>query len=388
MTNIVALDDRRPKPQSGGNTKGTRRRFGYVRKLRSGRWHATYTAPDKSTVNGPTTFERKGDALAWLDLESAAITSGKWRPAITEEEKESPTFGAYAEEWLTRRELKPRTRIEYSRLLVALVEHFGAKPLDAISAADIREWYAKQDANRPTRRAHRYALLRTILNTAVEEELLDVNPARVRGAGKTHRAHEIKITTRDEVAAMVEALPERHKLMVTLAHGCGLRFGELTELRRKDIDLRAGTISVRRGVTWVDGKPVISTPKSAAGIRTIHVPPHLLDALERHLEQHTRPGREGLLFTAATSDSHLNHGSFRKSFDRARRAAGREDLHFHDLRHTCFVNLAIAGATTKELMTIAGHTTPAMSMKYQHVAADRMPELAARLSRLMEGIDS
>ena len=73
-------------------------------------------------------------------------------------------------------------------------------------------------------------------------------------------------------------MPEKYRLMVLLAAWCALRFGELTELRRKDIDLKAGVIHVRRGVAWVDSKPVIGKPKSDAGIRDVAIPPHLLPA--------------------------------------------------------------------------------------------------------------
>lgn len=390
MSNVVSIEDHRPKPQPGGNKKGTRRRFGNMRKLPSGRWQASYQAPDGQRVNAPTTFERKGDASAWLDMQSGAITEGRWKPQT--DTKAVPRFDEYAEAWLKGRELKPRTKTEYGRLLTALVEHFGYLTLDAITAESVRKWYATLDPTFPTRRAHRYSLLRTIMNSAIEDELIEVNPCRIRGAGQAKRVHEIKIASREEVATMVNALPDRYKLMLLLTYGCGFRFGELTELRRRDVELTEqdgalvdGTVSIRRGVTWVRGKPVVGTPKSHAGLRTVHVPPHMLGELRAHINGHAQEGPDGLLFTSMTGDNHLNHGTWRKSFETARSAAGREDLHFHDIRHTCFVNLAIAGATTRELMYVAGHTTPTMAMRYQHVAESRLPELAKRMSRLIEG---
>src|SRR5215212_11484758 len=61
-------------------------------------------------------------------------------------------------------------------------------------------------------------------------------------------------------------------------------------------------------------------------------------------------------------------GAFRKYWERARKAAGRDDLRFHDLRHTGAVLTAQSGATIAELMGRLGHTTPAMAIRYQHVA--------------------
>ena len=45
--------------------------------------------------------------------------------------------------------------------------------------------------------------------------------------------------------------------MILLASWCARRFGELTELRRSDVDLEHGRIHVSRGVTWVNGQPVV-----------------------------------------------------------------------------------------------------------------------------------
>ena len=66
------------------------------------------------------------------------------------------------------------------------------------------------------------------------------------------------------------------RLMVLLAAWCGLRFGELTELRRSDVDLKNGRIKIRRAVVRVDGKAIVGTPKSDAGTRDVAIPPHLL----------------------------------------------------------------------------------------------------------------
>jgi integrase len=71
--------------------------------------------------------------------------------------------------------------------------------------------------------------------------------------------------------------------MTLLAAWCGLRFGELTELRRSDIDMKNGRIRVRRAVVHVGGKSVVTTPKSDAGIRDMAIPPHLLPILKTHI---------------------------------------------------------------------------------------------------------
>ena len=68
----------------------------------------------------------------------------------------------------------------------------------------------------------------------------------------------------------------------------------------------------------------------------------------------------------------------------ARKAAGRPDLRFHDLRHTGAVLAAQTGATLAELMSRLGHSTSQAAMRYQHAAADRDAIIAQRLSALIE----
>jgi integrase len=96
----------------------------------------------------------------------------------------------------------------------------------------------------------------------------------IRGGGSSTRQRKIRPASLDELAALVEAMPERLRLAVHLGAWLSLRYGEIVELRRSDIDLKNGVVHVRRGVTWVGGKPVVGPPKSAAGVRDVAVPPH------------------------------------------------------------------------------------------------------------------
>jgi integrase len=200
--------------------------------------------------------------------------------------------------------------------------------------------------------------------------------------------HKIKPATLPELEAITAAMPERYRLMVLLAAWCGLRFGELTELRRGDVDLSAGVLRIRRGVTRPSGQPfVVGTPKSDAGTRDVNVPPHLLPLVKTHLRDSITGGRDGLLFPAAGDPAqHMAPSALYKVYYPARAAAGRPDLRFHDLRHTGAVLAASTGATLAELMGRLGHSTAGAAMRYQHASADRDKIIAERLSELVTPI--
>ena len=112
------------------------------------------------------------------------------------------------------------------------------------------------------------------------------------------------------------------------------------------------------------------------------VPPHIVPAVVAHLDEHVRRGRDSLLFPAEDGGV-LDEWTLRYHYKRAAEAIGRPELRLHDLRHQGAVMAARAGATTRELMDRLGHTTPQMSMRYQHAAAGRDAEIAARMSQMI-----
>ena len=167
-------------------------------------------------------------------------------------------------------------------------------------------------------------------------------------------------------------MPERLRLLVLMAAWCGLRFGELTELRRSDVDLRRGVIVVERGVVRLrGGVRHVDTPKSEAGEREVHIPPHLVPLVRAHPAADITGGRDGLLFPGkdgrqlasssfygrapGTKDKKTGRTLSAWGFYAARATAGRPDLRLHDLWHTAGTSATQAGATLAEVMAILGH---------------------------------
>lgn len=365
------------------NSKGSKARFGSVRRLPSGRYQVRYVGPDGISHKAHTTFDTIGDAEAWLSTIRADIVRDQWHPGGASNPRKAMTLEQYAERWLEARRIEARTRAHYRALLDRqLLPQLGAVPLRHITPDLVREWYATTALDTPTLRSHAYGLLRTILGQALRDELIRSNPCHIRGAGNTKRVHKIKPATLAELETIVSALPERYRVMALLASWCGLRFGELAELRRGDVNTKAGILHVRRGVVRVNGDTVVKKPKSDAGIRDVAIPPHLLPLVREHLLKHAEAGKDGLLFPAR-GGGHLAPSSLYRVFYRAREAAGRPDLRWHDLRHTGAVLAASTGATLAELMGRLGHSTPGAALRYQHTAQGRDMEIAKALSALV-----
>lgn len=373
--------------------KAGRRGYGTIRRLPSGRYQASYVGPDLLRHAGAHTFETRMDAEAWLAAERRLVDAPEgWIPPKQRAQRVSGelTLSEYAQGALARRRvrgerLKPRTLALYQSLLDRVIlPELGSHTLRTINRDDVARFYDALDPSHPTQRAHAYGLLSTVLGQAVAEGVISVNSCQIKGAGRTSRVRRIEPASLDELATIVAAMPERLRLFVLLGAWCGMRYGELAELRRGDIDVGNGVLVITRAVVRVNGQDVVGTPKSHAGERVVAVPPHLLDLVRAHLDEHTAKGSDALLFHRPGTDRHLIHTEVSKTFALARLQAGRADLRLHDLRHTGAVLAAQTGATLAELMARLGHSTPTAAMRYQHAARGRDGKIAAALSRMVE----
>lgn len=359
-----------------------KRGFGRLRQLPSGRWQAAYVGPDTKLHKAPRTYATESDAEGWLSGERRKIDLGTWGAV---ERSDGATLAKYADQWLEQRHLRPRTKQLYRSLLDRLIlPDLGATKLVKLTPALIREWHSGLGNDTPTRNAHAYSLLHAICATAVQDELLDGNPCRIPKASQTKRRHQVDVLSPAELDKLAKKMPAHLQASVTLAAWCGLRWGETSELRRKDIESDCSAIHIRRAVTYRDGAIHVGQPKTSAGVRTVNVPPHIRPLIKAHLKQHVGKGGEALLFTGKDG-GHLRHYEYQYPWEKARKAVGKPNFRVHDLRHVGAVLAAQSGATTAELMHRLGHTTPQMALRYQHVAEGRDAEIAERLSKLAAG---
>jgi integrase len=360
-------------------TKFARRRtstFGTARKLPSGRYQAAYWH-DGRRYSAPSTFDSKADADAWLAAVRTDMGRGAWR----DPDAGAVTLADYAELWLAQRHDLAQTSREMYR---GLLDHhvlpaFGKTALARVTTSSVRSWHADLAARHPVTAAKAYRLLATIYKTALEDGKVVASPVRVKGASD-ERSPERPVATVAEVAALTYAMRPEERLAVPLAAWCQLRRGEILGLRRKDVDLLRGQLTV--AVTKVKtqgGRFLDKAPKTDAGRRTIAVPPNVIPELRDHLDRFVGPSPDALVFDRG-------YRSLRTSWDNARRAVGLR-YRLHDLRHAGLTWTAATGATVAELMHRAGHASPAAALRYQHATAERDKVLADALAELAARAD-
>ncbi len=388
---------------------------GTVRKLPSGRYQARITGPNGRTrYPAPVTFDRKRAAEAWLVKEGRRIQEDPdtWVPPkerldnakaeAVRREANRVTFASYAQQVLTARRtkgqsLQPATRLRYEGLLTKYVNPtFGSLALEDISPQVVAEWWAGLPDS-PKTRKEAYVLAKSIMGEATGVHgpcSGGLNPFQIRGAGAGASPKRNTTVSKDELDVILATIRPEWRAMVLLALWCGMRFGELAALRRSDVDLASGVIRIRSAI-GLAGRATkhVKAPKSEAGIRDQRIPAHVVPALRTHLASLVN-GRDGLVFPSKAGEF-LNpsvfYGKAKGSrapvpggWFAAREAAGRPDLHFHDLRATGATLWAQLGASIAEIQLFLGDSSPEAAMRYVRATSSRMDALTDRTGELAE----
>ena len=374
--------ERQPGPAKGAARSGV----GRIRQERSGEFSAAYIGPDNALHRAPNTFEAKMYAEGWLEGERRLIELGAWQPprqralAIEQgralQEGTARTLRDFAEAWLQdkknrdpedRESLRPATAKDYRTLLDRhILPSLGDLPVAQITPEAVQAWHKRLGASKtPRARAKASSLLTGLRNAAVADKSipLAVNPCQIKGASRAKPREEVEPVSLDELDLIVAAMPRPLQLAVALAVWCALRYGEVFELRRRDIVFssrsgtpRAGVVRVRRGVVWMAGQTYNDKPMTEAGARDVAIPPHIPGNVVAHLAEFVAPEPDALVFTSRAG-SNLRPSSFEGPWQKARKAARRDDLTFHGLRHSGAVLAAQSGATIAELQARLGHAT-------------------------------
>jgi integrase len=160
-----------------------------------------------------------------------------------------------------------------------------------------------------------------------------------------------------------------------------LRQGELLALRWRDIDLEAGTLTVRHTLQRFSRE--LAEPRTDRSRRTLHLPPRVTAALAAHKERQAIVPMPGLVFATAAG-APLHSVNVTRSLHRVLLRLGLPQRRFHDLRHT-FATLAMeAGEDIATVSRALGHTSVATTADvYMHVTPAMRDGLAARMEAVL-----
>ena len=225
-----------------------------------------------------------------------------------------------------------------------IIPYFKKKNMNEIKASDIRAWQ-----NALMKKGYSETYLKTvnnqlsaIFNYAVRYYDLKDNPCRKAGSiGKSH-AGEKEFWTKQEFKQFlvtVENKPET-KMAFLLLYWTGMRIGELLALTYNDIDLEKRTISVNKSYQRIEGRDIITPPKTPKSKRIITIPPFLTEELKEYTSHLYGIMADERMFRF--TKSYMEH-----EIIRGIKASGVKKIRLHDDR-------VIIGASQKKPSKIKG----------------------------------
>ncbi len=342
----------------------------------------------RRTVTGATQREVEAKISELLDREALGRRTA---PADL-------TVEGYLREWLSQivvHRVRANTLAAYRfQAERYLIPDLGRKRLSALSARDLRLYFESLRRREVGVRTVGYvhATLRTALEDAVREELLDRNVAKLVRVPRPPKADREPLTV-DEVKTLLRHTRE-HRLFALIAVLAllGLRRSEALGLQWTDVDLEQGWLQVRRGLQRIDGQLATMPTKTARSRRTIPLPGVIVEALEQHRENQEKERVElaenwpshGYVFTTPIGTP-IDPRNCTRVVQNACRDAGVRVVRLHDFRHGCVSVLLGLGVPPRTAMDIAGHSTIEMTMNvYGHVTLDEKREALDRLGGLFE----
>lgn len=360
-----------------------RRRFGWIRRLPSGRWQASFTDGTGTRVYAPMTFSAKGDAGRWLARTELEIHSGSW----IDPRRGSVLLADWAAEYLASGvNWKPKTRYGYESLVRSVIAPtFGSMQIGSIETAMVRRWVGDlvKRGLSPSRVRQAYNLLGAIMKMAVAEGVIASTPC-VGIKMPRLPAPTLEYLTPVQVAGLVHAMSQPYGLFVEVMAYGGLRFGEAAALTRATVDVTSGRLEVAASVAEVAGTLHLGDTKSHQ-TRYVVLPASVFAALADHLREHVGADRDARLFMAPRGGP-LRYSNFmRNQWRPAVARAGLDGQTPHVLRHTSATLLIDAGASVKDVQRHLGHADASMTLNiYSAVMEGRNEELAQRLDEIRE----
>ncbi|HVZ81874.1 MAG TPA: site-specific integrase, partial [bacterium] len=273
--------------------------------------------------------------------------------------KQRVSFIQAADSFMEYSRSRKRTWQSDEQKIAVMKAHFGNIPLDVLNADRVERFLNKLresgSKGKPLKLAtlNLYiACLKTLVNRAVNNNLLERNP--IRGL-KLFKANNVRDRTlsQDEHRRLLEACSEHLRPIFVLAYDTGMRRGEILGLRWDQVDYAKGRIRLEAADTKTNEA------------REIPLDASLMEMLRR------QPVAFGSPYVFSFKGRPV--ADVKTAFNAACARAGIKDFRFHDLRHCAVTNMRKAGVPAHVIMSVSGHKTMHMLHRYDKVdAQDRL----------------
>ena len=325
---------------------------GQVDRIKPGHWRLRYYLPDGGRTSRQP-FASK--SAAWAYFREHVEPELRGEPVPLPE----LTLAAFVPLYLDRHgaSVRPRTIATLAERLRAATRAFGDVPLRDLArmADEVAGWAARQP---PGARYGRVGALRQTLDAAVSWRYMDANPAKLAGRNRQPAPRTVRVFTRAELDAIAAELPACYQPLPAFAAATGLRPGEWMALERRDIDRRAGILTVRRTVSSGE---IVELAKTNRSLRQVPLSPRATEALD------AIPARLDtmLLFPTITGLVLRASNFYADMWAPSIEASGvRRPARIYDLRSTFASNAIAARISLFELAKVMGTSVAMIERAY------------------------
>lgn len=324
-------------------------------------------------------FPTKREALAWE------------REFLLQKQADvNMTFESFVE--LYEKDVRPKLKgstwcAKESIIRLKILPYFGKRQLCEITPKDVIDWQNEmREAGgtnggkvSPSYLKVIHAQLSCLFNHAVRYYGLQSNPANKAGGMGGDPQKEMQFWTKDEYmrfSAAVKDAPVSYHAFEML-YWCGIRIGELLALTPADFDFDAKTLTINKSYQRVNGKDMITSPKTPKSNRTIKLPQFLCDEMRDYLKKLYGAGDGDRIFPV--SKQHL-----RREMKRGAAKSGVKCIRIHDIRHSHVSLLIDMGFSALAIADRVGHESINITYRYAHLFPSKQIEMADRLNNEWE----
>ena len=341
-------------------------------------WMVYYRVTDwkgdrkQSTKRG---FQTKRDALAW-EREFLNKTQADL----------SMTFASFVDTYTVdmKNRIKENTWHTKEHIIrTKILPYFGKRKISDIQPRDIIAWQNEMIKGRdkngkkysPVYLKTLHNQLSAIFNHAVKFYGLKENPAaKVGNMGKA-RNREMLFWTQEEYQKFAFAIMDKpvSYYAFEMLYWCGIREGELLALTAGDFDFERGTVTINKSYQRIDGRDVITEPKTPKSNRVIKMPVFLIEEIKEYLAKLYGLQKNDRVFNITKNYLH-------REMTRGADAAGVKRIRIHDLRHSHISLLIEMGYSAVAIADRVGHESINITYNYAHLFPSTQTDMADKLN--------
>lgn len=263
-----------------------------------------------------------------------------------------------------------------------LVPYFGKLKMCNITAQQIITWQNelinykddKGKAYSPVYLKTIHNQLSAIFNHAVRYYNLKENPCQKAGSMGKKKNREMLFWTKDEYLKFADDMMDKplSYYAFEMLYWTGIREGELLALTPADFNFEKQTVTISKSFQHLNGRDIITSPKTEKSNRTIKLPSFLCDEMQDYLKMLYDVGLDDRMFPVTKSYLY-------REMERGSKQAEVKRIRIHDIRHSHVSLLIDMGFSATAIADRVGHESIDITYNYAHLFPSKQSEMAEKL---------